>query len=124
MKNKDTDMSRTGVKAMSFAFVAATACLLLVPAVLGKQDAGFPATMPSTAKGNPGNGNAGNSSDNRGQGLSNAIQHVPAFVAEKLTYMRSLFSSGVNGIGQGLSDWIHSFFKPAAGKNETGNRTA
>jgi hypothetical protein len=57
----------------------------------------------------------------RGKGLDEAIKHVPEFVAEKLNYMKELFSSGMKGIGQALSDWIHSFFKPAV--NETENKT-
>jgi hypothetical protein len=58
----------------------------------------------------------------RGKGLDEAIKHVPDFVAEKLNYMRELFSSGIKGIGQALSDWIHSFFKPVVKGNET-NKT-
>jgi hypothetical protein len=37
--------------------------------------------------------------------------------------MRELFASGIKGIGQALSDWIHSFFKPVAKGNET-NKSA
>ncbi len=51
-------------------------------------------------------------SSERGKGLTNAIEHVPSFVAEKLSYQAKLFSDGVKGIGQGLSEWIHSFFNP------------
>jgi len=71
------------------------------------------------------NNNTNNASENRGKGLDNAIQNVPSFVAEKLNYMRSLFSSGVRGIGQSLSDWIHSFFQPVIKNrtNTTGNET-
>jgi len=68
--------------------------------------------------------NTNNKTDeNRGKGLENAIQHVPDFVAEKLNYMRNLFTSGVRGIGQSLSDWIHSFFQPVVKSNQTENTT-
>lgn len=60
-----------------------------------------------------------NETQERGKGLEEAIKHVPDFVAEKLSYMRDLFQSGINGIGQSLSDWIHSFFKPVVKGNET-----
>lgn len=68
---------------------------------------------------------AQNRTDNvtRGKGLDEAIKNVPAFVAEKLNYMRELFQSGTKGIGQALSDWIHSFFKPVVKGNETENKT-
>lgn len=59
-----------------------------------------------------------NETTNRGKGLENAMQNVPDFVAAKLSYMRSLFTNGVRGIGQSLSDWIHSFFQPVI-KNKT-----
>jgi len=58
----------------------------------------------------------------RGRGLEEAIRNVPEFVAEKLNYMRELFASGIKGIGQALSDWIHSFFKPVIKGNQT-NKT-
>ena len=66
---------------------------------------------------------AQNRTDNatRGKGLDEAIRNVPAFVAEKLSYMRELFSSGIKGIGQALSDWINSFFKPVVKSNQTNN---
>ena len=64
-----------------------------------------------------------NSTQDRGKGLDNAITHVPDFVAEKLSYMRGLFSDGIKGIGQSLSDWIHSFFRPVVSGNETSNKT-
>ena len=66
-----------------------------------------------------------NRTDNatRGKGLDEAIKHVPEFVAEKLNYMRELFASGTKGIGQALSDWIHSFFKPVVKSNQTENKT-
>ncbi len=60
--------------------------------------------------------NASGPSPERGKGLANAIKHVPSFVAEKLSYSSKLFADGVRGIGQSLSDWIHSFFKPVAEK--------
>ena len=63
-----------------------------------------------------------NKTQERGKGLDEAIKYVPAFVAEKLNYMRELFSSGIKGIGQALSDWIHSFFKPVIKGNQT-NKT-
>jgi hypothetical protein len=68
---------------------------------------------------------AQNRTDNttRGKGLDEAIKHVPDFVAEKLSYMRELFSSGIKGIGQALSDWIHSFFRPVVKGNQTENKT-
>jgi hypothetical protein len=64
-----------------------------------------------------------NKTQERGKGLEEAIRHVPEFVAEKLNYMRELFASGIKGIGQALSDWIHSFFKPVIKRNET-NKSA
>ena len=66
-------------------------------------------------------GNSNNT--DRGGGLTEAVKHVPDFVAEKLTYMRELFSSGIRGIGQSLSDWIHSFFSPVVKGNQTSNST-
>jgi len=60
-----------------------------------------------------------NKTQERGKGLDEAIRHVPEFVAEKLNYMRELFSSGIKGIGQALSDWIHSFFRPFIKGNKT-----
>lgn len=68
---------------------------------------------------------AQNRTDNatRGRGLDEAIRNVPAFVAEKLSYMRDLFASGTKGIGQALSDWINSFFKPVVKSNQTRNET-
>ena len=64
-----------------------------------------------------------NKTQERGKGLEEAIRHVPDFVAEKLSYMRDLFQSGVKGIGQSLSDWIHNFFKPIIKSNQTENKT-
>jgi len=64
-----------------------------------------------------------NKTQERGKGLDEAIKHVPDFVAEKLNYMRELFSNSTKGIGQALSDWIHSFFKPVFKSNETENKT-
>jgi hypothetical protein len=64
-----------------------------------------------------------NKTQERGKGLDEAIKHVPEFVAEKLNYIKELFSSGTKGIGQALSDWIHSFFKPVIKGNETENKT-
>jgi len=58
----------------------------------------------------------------RGKGLDEAIKHVPDFVAEKLQYMINLFSQGISGIGQSLSDWISQFFNPP-GRNNTRNST-
>ncbi len=58
----------------------------------------------------------------RGIGLDEAIKNVPAFVAEKLQYMINLFSQGISGIGQSLSDWISQFFNPP-GRNNTRNST-
>jgi hypothetical protein len=52
----------------------------------------------------------------RGKGLTEAIKHVPSFVAEKLAYMISLFADGIRGIGKALSDWVGSFFKPVTTK--------
>lgn len=52
----------------------------------------------------------------RGRGLTNAIEHVPTFVAEKLAYQAQLFADGVKGIGQSLSEWIYSFFSPVVNK--------
>lgn len=65
-------------------------------------------------------------SEQKGKGLLEAINHVPSFVADKLRYMYGLFSSGLSGIGKSLSDWIHTFFNPVVSKgNETvGNNTA
>jgi len=37
--------------------------------------------------------------------------------------MKELFSSGIKGIGQSLSDWIHSFFRPVVKNNQTENKT-
>lgn len=64
-----------------------------------------------------------NKTQERGNGLINAISHVPDFVAQKLAYMKQLFASGTKGIGQALSDWIHSFFKPVMKSNQTENGT-
>jgi hypothetical protein len=64
-----------------------------------------------------------NKTQERGKGLDEAIKYVPDFVAEKLSYMRDLFASGIKGIGQALSDWIHSFFKPVIKSNQTENKT-
>ena len=65
----------------------------------------------------------GTNNTNRGNGLTEAIKHVPEFVAEKLNYIKELFDSGIRGIGQALSDWIHSFFKPVIKTNQTENKT-
>lgn len=75
-------------------------------------------TIPSIALAQNNNTN-NETNENRGKGLENAIQHVPDFVAEKLNYMRSLFTSGVRGIGQSLSNWMHSFFQPVIKNNQT-----
>jgi len=64
-----------------------------------------------------------NKTQERGKRLDEAIKHVPEFVAEKLNYMKELFSSGIKGIGQSLSDWIHSFFRPVVKNNQTENKT-
>ena len=56
----------------------------------------------------------------RGRGLEVAIRNVPDFVAGLLRSIQDLFSQGIGGIGQALSDWISQFFNPA-GRNVTGN---
>lgn len=94
--------------------------LLLSPALLqaANPNAGLKDNQEKDvrAQGNPHPENASQppekATPERGKGLANAITHVPSFVAEKLSYTRKLFSDGARGIGQSLSDWIRSSFKP------------
>jgi hypothetical protein len=94
---------------MKRALIWLAICLLIIPVVFARDNKNNETdkTIPKE----------------RGKGLSEAIKHVPDFVAEKLMYMSNLFSNGVRGIGKSLSDWIHTFFKPVIKKNETQNQS-